>query len=697
MTRRSGTRRPRSRRLSVATRLAVSVIAVSAAAVAVTSMVGLLAGERAADRLLEQRLVSVRGAEQFELQAYFGGMRASVGRLATSPMAAEALGRFTAARDTIALPDAEQLTAEREALLDHYTDVVAPELARTVGRPVVPSTLLPGTDVGVHLQHAFLVSATRGDPTDVVEPVLDDVDGSTAGWAAVHQEFHPVYRDAVERLGVEDLYLIDLSGDVVYSVAKSPDFATSLRVGPHSGQALGASLRRATSLAAGEVLMVDMSVYIPALGRPVWFMVTPVVGDGFVRGALAVRVPVDPLDAIVSGGPNGPAGVGDTDEVYLAGADSRLRTDPRAFSESPVDYLEAAVEAGTMTGRAAELARGRSSTVLLQRADGDVVTAALAGGSGVERRIDHLGREALMAYTPLDVEGLEWALVTQITTDEAAVPVDDYRRLLLLIAAVLVSVVTFGAVAWAGVLLRPVRLVGERLRRSSTDLAHDPVSPVPPVAPVTGIDEFARLVDGFAAMEQGLAERRIAVEEAHGERRAVLRSLLPAAIVSRLDHDDRSAVEHPSSATVVVFVMRGSEPVAAAGVRECLEGVVSTIDEVSARYGVERVKLVGDSCFCAVGHQQLYLDHARRAVEFAHEVLAVNAAGGAGTDLAVGMSSGPVNVGLGGGSQMIYDVWGATVTEAYLLARQSASGAVSVSESTRERLPDGATVGEAVR
>jgi class 3 adenylate cyclase len=53
----------------------------------------------------------------------------------------------------------------------------------------------------------------------------------------------------------------------------------------------------------------------------------------------------------------------------------------------------------------------------------------------------------------------------------------------------------------------------------------------------------------------------------------------------------------------------------------------------------------------------------------------------------VGVATGPLSVGLGGSDHLVYDIWGPTVSEAYLLARSAPPGSVLVAEGTRQRLP----------
>jgi class 3 adenylate cyclase len=55
---------------------------------------------------------------------------------------------------------------------------------------------------------------------------------------------------------------------------------------------------------------------------------------------------------------------------------------------------------------------------------------------------------------------------------------------------------------------------------------------------------------------------------------------------------------------------------------------------------------------------------------------------------AIGITTGPVTVGMSGGTRLVYDVWGPTVTTAHALARAAHAGEIIVTEATRARLPE---------
>ena len=102
--------------------------------------------------------------------------------------------------------------------------------------------------------------------------------------------------------------------------------------------------------------------------------------------------------------------------------------------------------------------------------------------------------------------------------------------------------------------------------------------------------------------------------------------------------------------------------------------------------------MVGDVYFAACGHDRPLIDHAPRAVAFAADaedaIRAISAHSSADPAAAIGVHTGPLTVGMSGGTRLLYDIWGETVTAAHYLARQAPREAIVVSESTRTLLPD---------
>ncbi len=109
---------------------------------------------------------------------------------------------------------------------------------------------------------------------------------------ATHQQYHDTFRKLVEARGYYDLYLIDMDGNCIYSVAKQSDFGTNVVDGPYASSGIGQAFQ-AAKLNPQARSVIDFSSYAPSQGALARFLSMGVFGDGDVlTGVLIAQVPV---------------------------------------------------------------------------------------------------------------------------------------------------------------------------------------------------------------------------------------------------------------------------------------------------------------------------------------------------------------------------------------------------------------------
>ena len=120
-----------------------------------------------------------------------------------------------------------------------------------------------------------------------------------------------------------------------------------------------------------------------------------------------------------------------------------------------------------------------------------------------------------------------------------------------------------------------------------------------------------------------------------------------------------------------------------------LDRFVEETDALAKQRGLDRIRLTGDAYFATCGTVRPHIDHAARAVAFVLDVrdLVRDLDDDRVISMSAGVDSGPVTVGLTGGSGLVYDAWGSTVQSAADLAWQAASNTVLVSAAVRSQLP----------
>lgn len=127
---------------------------------------------------------------------------------------------------------------------------------------------------------------------------------------------------------------------------------------------------------------------------------------------------------------------------------------------------------------------------------------------------------------------------------------------------------------------------------------------------------------------------------------------------------------------------------------ETIDFYFSEFDEIVEKYGVEKIKTIGDSYMAASGLPFPVEDHAERMINAAMEMSRFvedsknNTRNKAHFDVRIGIHSGPVVAGVVGTKKFAYDIWGDTVNVAARMEENCESGKINISESTCELLQD---------
>lgn len=150
-----------------------------------------------------------------------------------------------------------------------------------------------------------------------------DASSKDTDYDRAHAKYHGPLREYANEFGYYDLFLIDhLTGDVVYSVGKEIDFATSLESGPYSETNFAKGYKQAKSANWKDmVAFVDYEHYVPSYGSPASFIASPIYEGREKVGVIVFQMPVDRIDAII----NEDAELGSGTESYVIGPDSLLR------------------------------------------------------------------------------------------------------------------------------------------------------------------------------------------------------------------------------------------------------------------------------------------------------------------------------------------------------------------------------------
>ncbi|MEI2296473.1 adenylate/guanylate cyclase domain-containing protein [Ensifer sp. MJa1] len=190
----------------------------------------------------------------------------------------------------------------------------------------------------------------------------------------------------------------------------------------------------------------------------------------------------------------------------------------------------------------------------------------------------------------------------------------------------------------------------------------------------------------FATMHYALSLAR----EAQMRLSNLMLSIMPAEIVEKLHSDDHAAtVKKFDMATVllidIIQFVRLSNEIGPERTVALLDEFFSALDAASARFGVEKIKTIGDAYLAAAGVPSAHPNGVEAAAAFGFTAFDiadhVGRTHGVALGLRIGMASGAVTAGVLGRTRYAYDIWGAPVN---LAARLEAIGEAGCIVTTRE-------------
>jgi adenylate cyclase len=187
--------------------------------------------------------------------------------------------------------------------------------------------------------------------------------------------------------------------------------------------------------------------------------------------------------------------------------------------------------------------------------------------------------------------------------------------------------------------------------------------------------------------EQALADERDRSEH-------LLHALLPVGIAEQLKESDDYIAEIVPEATVAFADFVGftalSERLSAQELIAILTETFTALDEAAARYGLEKIKTIGDAYMVGAGVADAAGSDARSVAEFAQDTVRIiqhySQATGLPIDVRVGIASGPLVSGVIGRRKPHFDLWGTTVNRARRLVDSAPAGTIHIDMATADHL-----------
>jgi len=400
-------------------------------------IVSIIASNTATKQLERQALDQLNAVQQIKAAAvkrYFSRVRSQVVTMAENPTLVNAADAFTQTFEQVVSSEGystQDLNRFQNELAKYYEDDFGKKYETENNASANINALVTGlNNQAIALQYLYI--AKNENPLGEKHK-LSQVNG-LSDYHTVHAMYHRGFRNFLEEFGFYDFFIVDANtGNVVYSVFKELDYATSLLDGPYANTNFANAFRRATELQQGDAFLADYANYTPSYEAPASFISSPIYHNGELIAVLVFQMPLEPINEIMTER----SGMGKTGQSYLVGEDKLMRSDA---------FLDPDTRSVVNSFRHPE--KGRVDTASSR--------AALRGESGGSISKDYNGSNVLASFSHIDLGEFTWAVIAEIKTSEAFAGVNSLKWTLLIIGLIGVALIALFAATFSKLISAPI-------------------------------------------------------------------------------------------------------------------------------------------------------------------------------------------------------------------------------------------------
>jgi sigma-B regulation protein RsbU (phosphoserine phosphatase) len=352
----------------------------------------------------------------------------------------------------------EKMKADREVsvLINYFLNAIENEVGINLNR----SEYWPQHKNHRILQYQFIVQnpyplGKKGDLRSA---------GIGNSYDKAHRIYHPIIKNYLDRFGFYDIFIVAAdSAHIIYSVSKEVDFATDIVNGPYRNTNISKVYKKVMNNSdPNAVCFEDFNPYPPSYNAPASFIASPIFDGDEKIGVLIFQLPIDKINNIMTDGYEwAEVGLGKTGEAYLVGSDYLMRNQSRFLIEDPEGYFNA-LEKTNIPRETISKIKSLNSTIGLQPIRSIGTQSAIDGNSGTQIFKDYRDVEVLSAFRPLEIEGVDWVIMSEMDKSEAFAPIGLMFKQFLLWFAILLVIILLLSIFFANSISKPVKILTKR-------------------------------------------------------------------------------------------------------------------------------------------------------------------------------------------------------------------------------------------
>jgi len=281
---------------------------------------------------------------------------------------------------------------------------------------------------------------------------------------------------ALREGGFYDIFLISLSGDIIYSIRKEDDLGTNLLNGKYANSNLAKVFQ--STLTLYDTAFSDFEYYQPS-NESAAFIAIPIYNNSKILGVLAAQIDTKKLYSKFLN----TKGLGQSGEIFGAKFENNsiLATTPLSQHLDPT-----------------------KSSFSFRNEKDSAVFKAISGERKSGVVINYKGEESVAAWGYLPQ--LEWGIVAQTNLDEILQPIEELRLYSIVLLFFVVLGIIIAILSSIKRIVEPIEKLAHGIQRFSTSKQNEPIE-------LNVENEIGDLAKNFNAMTLSLRQSQTTIEK----------------------------------------------------------------------------------------------------------------------------------------------------------------------------------------